>query len=75
VGHAEIGCLFCNLSVYKSKSLPMSPYDINSLIEDRAKLFTGQLVSFDRIASRKGPAITDENNKNWIQEISHLHLH
>jgi hypothetical protein len=47
----------------------MSPYDINFFTAERAKLVTGPVVSSDRITSRKGPAITDENNKNWIQEI------
>lgn len=47
----------------------MSPYDINLLTAERAKLVTGPVVSSDRITSRKGPAIADENNKNWIQEI------
>jgi hypothetical protein len=47
----------------------MSPYDINLLTAERAKLVTGPVVTSDRITSRKGPAITDKNNKNWIQEI------
>jgi hypothetical protein len=46
----------------------MSPYDINLLTADRAKLVTGPVVSSDRITSRKGPAITHNNNRKVFTE-------
>lgn len=46
----------------------MSPYDMNLLTADRAKLVTGPVVSSDRITSRKGPAITDKHNRKWFTE-------
>lgn len=39
----------------------MSPYEINLLIEDKARLVTGPVVSSDRITSKKGPKSTNNN--------------
>jgi hypothetical protein len=53
----------------------MSPYDINLLTAERAKLVTGPVVSSDRITSRKGPANTDKNNRKWFTEIQVTSFH